>query len=29
VNKTKEPEIILVSNNGGALQTHSTLILRR
>ncbi|MBW2030099.1 MAG: thiolase family protein [Deltaproteobacteria bacterium] len=27
--KTKEPEIILVSNNGGALQTHSTLILRR
>lgn len=27
--KTKEPEIILVSNNGGILQTHSTLILRR
>lgn len=27
--KTKEPEIILVSNNGGAMQTHSTLILRR
>ena len=27
--KTKEPEIILVSNNGGVLQTHSTLILRR
>lgn len=26
---TKEPEIILISNNGGALQTHSTLILRR
>jgi acetyl-CoA acetyltransferase len=26
---TKDPEIILVSNNGGALQTHSTLILRR
>ena len=26
---TKAPEIILVSNNGGALQTHSTLILRR
>ncbi|MFH1491075.1 MAG: thiolase family protein [Pseudomonadota bacterium] len=26
---TREPEIILVSNNGGALQTHSTLILRR
>jgi len=26
---TNEPEIILVSNNGGALQTHSTLILRR
>jgi len=26
---TKEPEIILVSNNGGVLQTHSTLILRR
>ncbi|MBW1800455.1 MAG: thiolase family protein, partial [Deltaproteobacteria bacterium] len=25
----KAPEIILVSNNGGALQTHSTLILRR
>ena len=27
--KTKEPEIILVSNNGGVMQTHSTLILRR
>ncbi len=27
--KTKEPEIILVSCNGGTLQTHSTLILRR
>ena len=27
--KTKEPEIILVSGNGGALQTHATLILRR
>lgn len=26
---TKQPEIILVSNNGGVLQTHSTLILRR
>ena len=26
---TTEPEIILVSNNGGALQTHSSLILRR
>lgn len=26
---TKEPEIILVSGNGGTLQTHSTLILRR
>ncbi len=25
---TKEPEIILVSNNGGVMQTHSTLILR-
>ena len=27
--KTKAPEIILVSCNGGTLQTHSTLILRR
>ena len=27
--KTKEPEIILVSGNGGILQTHSTVILRR
>ena len=27
--KTKEPEIILVSNNGGVMQTHSTLVLRR
>ena len=26
---TRKPEIILVSNNGGAMQTHSTLILRR
>jgi acetyl-CoA acetyltransferase len=26
---TKEPEIIMVSHNGGVLQTHSTLILRR
>jgi len=26
---TKEPEIILVSGNGGTLQTHSTVILRR
>ena len=26
---TKEPEIILVSGNGGILQTHSTTILRR
>jgi acetyl-CoA acetyltransferase len=26
---TKEPEIILVSNNGGVMQTHSTLILRK
>lgn len=26
---TKSPEIILVSGNGGTLQTHSTLILRR
>ena len=25
---TKEPEIIMVSNNGGVMQTHSTLILR-
>jgi acetyl-CoA acetyltransferase len=27
--KTKEPEIILVSGNGGVLQTHVTTILRR
>lgn len=27
--KTREPEIILVSNNGGVMQTHSTLILRK
>jgi acetyl-CoA acetyltransferase len=26
---TRDPEIILVSNNGGVMQTHSTLILRR
>jgi len=26
---TKEPEIILVSGNGGVLQTHATVILRR
>lgn len=26
---TREPEIILVSGNGGILQTHSTVILRR
>jgi acetyl-CoA acetyltransferase len=26
---TKEPEIILVSNNGGVMQTHSTVILRK
>jgi len=26
---TKNPEIIMVSHNGGVLQTHSTLILRR
>jgi acetyl-CoA acetyltransferase len=26
---TKEPQIILVSNNGGVMQTHSTVILRR
>jgi acetyl-CoA acetyltransferase len=26
---TRSPEIILVSNNGGAMQSHSTLILRR
>ena len=26
---TKEPEIILVSGNGGILQTHSTVILER
>jgi acetyl-CoA acetyltransferase len=29
VTKTKAPEIILVSHNGGVMQTHSTLILRR
>ena len=29
VTKTKSPEIIMVSHNGGVLQTHSTLILRR
>ncbi len=29
VTKTREPEIIMVSHNGGVLQTHSTLILRR
>ncbi len=29
VTKTKEPDIILVSGNGGILQTHSTVILRR
>jgi len=27
--KTKEPEIILVSGNGGILQYHATTILRR
>jgi acetyl-CoA acetyltransferase len=27
--KTREPQIILVSNNGGVMQTHSTVILRR
>ena len=27
--KTREPEIIMVSNNGGVLQMHSTLILRK
>ena len=26
---TREPEIVLVSNNGGVMQTHSTLILRK
>jgi acetyl-CoA acetyltransferase len=26
---TREPEIILVGNNGGVMQTHSTVILRR
>lgn len=26
---TRDPKIILVSNNGGALQTHGTVILRR
>jgi acetyl-CoA acetyltransferase len=26
---TKDPQIILVSNNGGVMQTHSTVILRR
>ena len=29
VANTTEPEIIMVSHNGGVLQTHSTLILRR
>ena len=29
VTNTRSPEIILVGNNGGALQTHSTLVLRR
>ena len=29
VTNTREPEIIMVSGNGGILQTHSTLILRR
>ena len=29
VTGTKEPEIMLVSGNGGVLQTHSTVILRR
>lgn len=29
VTNTREPEIIMVSGNGGVLQTHSTLILRR
>ena len=27
--KTKEPEIILCSDNGGILQSHSCFILRR
>lgn len=27
--RTKKPEIILVSGNGGVLQTHTTVILRR
>ena len=27
--ETKEPEIMLVSGNGGVLTTHSTVILRR
>jgi acetyl-CoA acetyltransferase len=27
--RTKEPEIVLVSNNGGVMQTHSTLVLRK
>jgi len=27
--RTREPEIIMVSNNGGVLQMHSTLILRK
>jgi len=27
--RTKEPEIILCSDNGGVIQTHSTVILRR
>ncbi|MBI2979536.1 MAG: thiolase family protein [Chloroflexi bacterium] len=29
VTRTKEPEIMLVSGNGGVLTTHSTVILRR
>ena len=27
--RTKEPEIVLCSDNGGALQSHMTTILRR
>jgi acetyl-CoA acetyltransferase len=29
ITNTREPEIIMVSGNGGVLQTHSTLVLRR
>jgi acetyl-CoA acetyltransferase len=29
INQTKSPEVILCSDNGGILQTHSCIILRR